>query len=120
MESAPISEPPAPAKPAAMSLTGRLMNIFAVPGDVFDQVKAAPPSTGNWLVPALLLIVLSWLGSGLVMSQDSFKHQVSDIAEKAIQKQLDKMHLPKEQVEKMRPTMEKYAVISATAAPLVG
>src|SRR5205807_4860370 len=31
-----------------------------------------------------------------------------------------KMHLTKEQVEKMPPTMEKYAVISATAAPLVG
>ena len=107
-------------KPASMSLTVRLMNVFAVPGDVFDEVKTSPPATSNWLVPVVLLIVLSWLASGLVMSQDSFKHQVTELAEKAIQKQLDKMNLPKDQVEKVRPTMEKWAVISTTAAPLVG
>ena len=39
----------------AMSLAARLLNVFATPGDVFDDVKVAPASTANWLVPALLL-----------------------------------------------------------------
>jgi hypothetical protein len=111
----PISEPPALPKPAAMSLPARLMNIFAVPGDVLDEVKTAPTSTGNWLGPAFLLIIVSWLGTALVMSQDSLKHQWTEFNERIIQKQIEKMNLPKEQMEKVRPAMEKWTGIMSTA-----
>ena len=120
----PISEPPALPKPVTMSLAARLMNMFAVPGEVLDEVKVSPASTGNWLVPAMLLIMISWLGSGLVMSQDALKHQWTEFNERVIQKQIERMHMPKEQIEKARPAMEKMTGIATTvgrasAAPTI-
>ena len=64
-----------------MSLAGRLLNVLAAPGEVFDQVKTAAPSTGNWLTPALLLIAVSWLGTWLVFSQEGLRHQVAEYSE---------------------------------------
>ena len=56
--------PPEAPPPPAMSLVGRLLNVFATPGDVFQEVKAAPETAANWLVPALILIAVSWAAAG--------------------------------------------------------
>jgi hypothetical protein len=110
----PIQEPAAEAPPPPqMPLAGRMLNVFAAPGDVFDQVRSAPPSTANWLVPALILIVVSWLGSALVLSQDSIKRQLSDLTEQAIQKQVDQTHMSEQDADRARAMGEKWAGISA-------
>ncbi|HLP78356.1 MAG TPA: hypothetical protein VK327_15735, partial [Candidatus Paceibacterota bacterium] len=56
-----IEPPPLIPNPASagaplphMSLPARLLNIFAIPGEVFRDVKAAPRSLANWLVPVVL------------------------------------------------------------------
>src|SRR5262245_42046331 len=51
----PIPSAPAPAVPREpeMSLFARLLNIFAVPGDVFEEVKQSRVRTANWLLPLL-------------------------------------------------------------------
>ncbi|MCU0783676.1 MAG: YIP1 family protein [Verrucomicrobia bacterium] len=118
----PETQPDTP-KPPATSLPTRLMNVFAAPGEVFEEVKAAPVSTANWLVPALLTIVVSWIAAGLIFSQESFVHQVSEIADKAIEKQIEKGHMPKAQADAARQVGQKWAgistKISAVAGPVV-
>jgi len=47
---APASPPP----PPASSFGARLLNIFAIPGQVFAEVRQVRHSVANWLVPALL------------------------------------------------------------------
>ncbi len=54
MENAPPSNPLQTEPLPASSLTSRVFNVFAAPGDVFDEVRTQEPSTGNWLVPVLL------------------------------------------------------------------
>ena len=114
---------PVTTTPAVTSLPARLMNVFATPGEVFEDVKAAPVSTANWLVPALLIIVVSWIAAALIFSQESFLHQVTEIADKAIEKQIEKGHMPKEQAEAARQVGQKWAGIStkigAVAGPVV-
>ena len=56
---APPEVPPS----RAMSLGGRLLNVFATPGDVFQEAKSAANTTANWLAPALILIVVSWVAA---------------------------------------------------------
>lgn len=47
--------PPAPANsPLSTSLIARWLNVFVTPGEVFEEVKASPPASSNWLVPLLL------------------------------------------------------------------
>ena len=96
-----------------MSLSGRLLNVFATPTDVFQNVKTAPASTANWLVPALILIAVSWAASWVIFSQDSIKHQLSEITEQAIQKQVERTHMSEQQAEQARAMGEKWAGISS-------
>jgi hypothetical protein len=102
-----------------MSLGSRLMNVFATPGDVFAEVKATPPSSTNWLVPALILILVSWLATGLIFSQDAIKHQISDITDQAIQKRIAAAHMNEQQAEQARAIGEKWAVISSKIGAVV-
>ena len=57
-----LDSPPEAPPPPAISLAARLLNVFAIPGEVFAGVRASRISIGNWLVPTLLLVVV---GAGL-------------------------------------------------------
>jgi hypothetical protein len=117
----PLPEAP---HPPTMSLGGRLLNVFATPGEVFQDVKTASASAANWLAPALILIAVSWLASGLIFSQPVIQHQLSDITERAIQKQVDQKHMSEQDAERARAMGEKWAGISAkigsALAPIIG
>src|SRR5437870_12773358 len=89
-ESQPVTPPP-----ATTSLPTRLMNVFAAPGEVFEEVTAAPVSAANWLVPALLIIVVGWIAAWLIFSHESFFQQVTEIADQAIDKQIQRSHMTK-------------------------
>jgi hypothetical protein len=105
-------QPEAP-PPPTMSLWGRLLNVFATPGDVFQEVKDAKVSTANWLVPALILIVVSWVSSFVIFSQPAITHQLSEMTEQAIQKQVDQNHMSEQDADRTRAIAEKWAGISA-------
>ena len=87
------------------------MNVFAAPGEVFDHVKAAAPSTANWLTPALILIVVSWVAGWLILSQESIRHQLSEMTTQAIEKQVEQGKLSERQAEETRAMGEKWAGI---------
>jgi hypothetical protein len=115
----PTEEPQAP----PLALSARLLNIFASPGEVFEQVKKSPVSNANWLVPIVLLVLASWLGSWLVFSQPAIQQQMRDITDKAIDKQIEKNHMSEAQAEQARQMGEKYGAIWArvgiVASPVV-
>ena len=94
------------------SLGARMVNVLATPGDVFDEVKTSPPQTANWLVPALLALLIGWIGSWLIMNQEAIRQQISDLQESQYQKLVDKGRMTREQLETQRPMMEKMANIS--------
>jgi hypothetical protein len=59
---------PPDAHPVSTLLRTKLLDMFASPGDVFEEVVASPPCIANWLVPTLLaaltgLILLSVTGN---------------------------------------------------------
>jgi hypothetical protein len=114
---------PEPA-PAPSSLVGRMANVFAAPGEVFDEVKSSPSCAANWLVPALLTIVVGWVAATLIFSQDSIKHQLSEITDQAVEKQIKKTKMPEQQAQAVRQAAEKYGSIgmkvSMVAGPVVG
>lgn len=54
----PVLEPkPAPAPPPSTSLFARLLNVLAIPGQVFEEVRATRHSVWNWLVPVPIYAV---------------------------------------------------------------
>ncbi len=95
------SKPPEP-QPPTMSLVARLLNVFAIPGDVFDEVRKAPPSAGNWVVPMLLLIVVGCIGAWLVYSQPAIQQQLREAQDKVLDKLVEKGTIPKEAADRQR------------------
>lgn len=61
---------------APMSLWARLLNVFAVPGDVFEDVKRTPPSAGSWLLPTLLACVVGVGSAVILFSQPAIVQKV--------------------------------------------
>jgi uncharacterized membrane protein len=121
----PADAPETPPPVARTSLVSRLFNMFAAPTEVFDEVKASPASSANWVVPALLFTVIGWLCGWLIISQDFTKQQISDMQDKAIQKQVEKGKLTKEQAEASRAVVEKFGSLGtmigvAAAPPIMG
>lgn len=102
-----------------MSLGGRLVNIFAAPGEVFDSVKAASSSHANWLVPALVLMLVSWLGAWLILSQPAIQSQLSDLAQKQIQKMVEKGRIPKDKADAISESAARMSRIQAAGAAVI-
>src|ERR1043166_5020657 len=61
---------PSDRAPAGTSLAAKLVNMWASPGDVFDEVVAAPPRTLNWLVPMVLACLISLLVLGVFTNKE--------------------------------------------------
>jgi hypothetical protein len=118
----PTAPPPLPQEPGppTSSLAGRLMNVFATPGDVFDEVRDTMPTTSNWVAPAILLIFLGWIGSTIVLSQPAIKQQLTEITDNAIRQQIEKMHMPKDQAEKALEAGEKWGMVWTTFVTYAG
>ena len=65
METAPAN-PDSEPQPVQTTLWSRLLNVFAAPGDVFEEVKNSKPSTANWLAPALIYILVGVISVALI------------------------------------------------------
>lgn len=112
----PVLDPGAQAIGPRMSLAGRMFNVIAAPGEVFEQIKDEPVRSSNWLAPACLLILLSWLGSALVFSQPSIQQQLRDITDQAIDKQIQAGKLTQQQGEQAREVAAKFGSIGSKLA----
>src|ERR1017187_8438740 len=85
-EPLPVLESPPNARlgappPAPMSFTARLLNVFAIPGEVFETVRASRICVANWLLPALLSAVVGALTISVILSQPSVQRQGRDLSE---------------------------------------
>jgi hypothetical protein len=116
----PNPEPPAAPPAPAASLAGRLLNLFAAPGDVFDEIKPAGPANANWVVPALLLILVGWVGAALIFSQPAIRQQLADLADRSIDRLVETGKMPAAQAENVRPFAETMAVKAAVISATVG
>jgi len=55
----PAAPPISSAASASSSPVARLFDVLVSPGEVFDEVLAAPPRLANWLLPTLLVALTS-------------------------------------------------------------
>jgi hypothetical protein len=90
-----------------MSFAARLLNVFATPGEVFEDVKAAPPSVANWLVPAVLLGIVSVFFAVIIFSQPVIKQQLREQWGKVFETQVSAGHLTREKAEQNLDDLEK-------------
>ena len=73
-----------------MSMLDKLTNIFASPGEVFENVRLTGPTNSNWLVPWLVYLVISLLTNQFIIGNPSLADQLGA----TIKEQFDKSVKP--------------------------
>src|SRR6185295_5409855 len=101
MDQTPPSLPGA-ASPSQSSLIGRMMNVFASPVEVFDDVKHGPARVTNWLVPVALVVSVTIASFALIFSQPAVQQQVREMQEKILDQQVAAGKIKPEQAKQAK------------------
>jgi hypothetical protein len=127
MNEAPVQTPSAEqVKP--MSLSDKLVGVFASPSELYDNVRQTPPTSSNWVIPTLILVVVGVIMAYLVVSNPTLSDQMKRIAseqmEKGLQRQLAAGKITQEQANQARDQMsgigQTGALISKYVIAVVG
>jgi hypothetical protein len=101
-----------------MSLPARLLNVFAVPGEVFTEVKSAPPLTSNWLVPTICSALIGALAAFIIFSQPAVLQQIREQQQKVMDQQVKAGKMTQAQADQALAVMEK--VTGPTLMKIIG
>jgi hypothetical protein len=105
MNETPLQTPPAEeVKP--MSLSDKLVGVFASPSELYENVRQTPPTSGNWVIPTLILVVVGVIMAYLITSNptlsDQMKRMASEQMEKGLAKRLAEGKITQEQANQAR------------------
>ncbi|MGD1084281.1 MAG: hypothetical protein ABSA47_05940 [Verrucomicrobiota bacterium] len=114
MDAEPV--PPPPREPS--SLTDRLANVIAAPGEVFEEVKIAPVRPSNWLVPLLLACVASVVYICITFSQPAILRALQEQREDAMRKQVAAGKLTQAQADQAETMVER--IMTPTTMKILG
>ena len=102
-----IETPTAMPRPPAMSLLARLLNVFAIPGDTFEDVKSSAPRVSNWLAPSLILAVVGVLSALIIFSQPAIIEKFDELMEKRMNEQVQAGKYTQAQADSAQKLMGK-------------
>lgn len=94
--------------PQPSSLTGRLMNVFAAPGEAFDAIKSNKIDHANWYVPLILSCLVAVLYIVVMFSQPNTIQDIIEQQEANLQKQVDAGTMTQEQMDQRMKTVEDF------------
>jgi hypothetical protein len=123
MDETPNQATPAePVRP--MSFSDKLVGVFTSPSALYDNVRQTPPTSSNWVVPTLILVVVGVIMAYLVVSNpvlsDQMKRMASEQMEKGLQKQLAAGKITQEQANQARDQMSGMGQTGALIFKYVG
>ncbi len=95
--------PPEPAKP--MSFTDKVAGIFASPSELYEQVRLAPRTASNWVVPTLIVIILSIVSILLVTNDSILMDQMMAPQREAIAKAVQNGSITQEAADRQAEMM---------------
>jgi hypothetical protein len=92
----------------AMSLGGRLGNIFVSPAEVFDDIKGREPNSANWLVPTVIGIVMGIIFTFVVFSQPGIIQSMRDPTEKRLDKMVADGKITRQLADQQLAIIDKF------------
>ena len=104
-----MDEQPTSVQP--MSFSEKLTNIFASPGELFENVRMTDKTTGNWLVPWLVFVVVAIVMGQLIVHNASLANQLGATIRKGFDKQVQEGKMPAERADQI---YEQYAKPGST------
>ncbi len=105
--------------PAATSLGTRLTNVFVAPGEVFDEVKASPPTHANWFVPTVMAIIAGVIYTMVVFSQPGVLQNMKDAQNKKMQEMVATGKMTQAQADQNVQMTEKIMTPAVMRAVII-
>jgi hypothetical protein len=109
METPDLTPPSENIPVESTTLASRLFNIYATPGDVFEEVKHSKPSLGNWLVPVILASLVGVISVCVIFSLPPVLQQVRSAQEKRIDEMARKQNWSAQQTEQSKEMAERFS-----------
>jgi len=72
-----------------MSHTDKLVGVFSEPGTTFSKISKFPPKTSDWIIPVIVMIVVTILAQIVFMSNPAIKVALQEKQMAAIEKRMN-------------------------------
>jgi hypothetical protein len=96
--------------------TERVVNLFASPAELFDNVRDSVSTTSNWLIPWSILVIISGAMTFVMMNNASLVDQMTTMMQKEMEKNVAEGRMTGEQVERAmeftRPNSPYFIILS--------
>ena len=79
--------------------TDKLVGVFTEPGNTFKNISHFPVKSIDWIMPLLLLIIVTIISTILIMSNPIIKNEMMEKQRAEVQKMVDKGELSQEEAE---------------------
>ena len=111
-----------------MSFSEKITNIYASPGELFDNVRLTPRTNSNWVIPWIIFAIVAVILGQIVVNNASLADQLGTVIKKGFEKQVQEGKLSQEQADQ---TYERFAkpgsmmftisqVVATILGPLIG
>jgi hypothetical protein len=109
-----------PAQVNPMPFTEKFANVFASPGELFENVRLTNPTTSNWLVPWIIFVVVAIIMGQLMVHNASLADQLGTMIKKGFDKQVQEGKMPQERAEQVYEQFAKPGSMWFTLAQVGG
>jgi hypothetical protein len=99
-------EEQAPAAPT-ISISDIIMNVFASPAEAFEGIRTSPTRASVWLMPLIVLILVTSLFSVMIFTNETLKMQFSDSQSQRLQERVNSGQMTQEQADQQLDGMER-------------
>jgi hypothetical protein len=82
-----------------MSFSDKLINVFASPGELFDNVRRTEKTASNWVIPMLLLMVVTIAVGQIIVHNPSLSDQLGETIKKGIEKNVQEGKMTQERAD---------------------
>jgi len=103
-----------------MSLMERLINVFAAPGELYENVRVTPRTSSNWLVPWVIFAIVAVVMGQVMLSNPSLTDQLGAVIKKQIDKQVQEGKMPAERAEQAYEQFAKPGSLMFTITQTAG
>lgn len=91
-----------PAEPATpMSFIERVTNVFAAPGEAFENVRLTGPTATNWLLPYLIFIIVAIAMGQLLLNNPALVDQLGATIRKGIEQQVQEGKMTQDRADQV-------------------
>lgn len=105
-------EEQAPSTPT-ISLGDIIMNVFASPAEAFEGIRTSPTRASVWVIPLILVLLLSSVSIWMVFSNDTLRAQALQAQKEKIQEQARTGQMPQERADQALESMERGGGVMA-------